>query len=205
MTTPATTSTPPTATRPPVPSTSVRVGAIAALIGSLAFISTVVSSQGLSPREAFLLPMGVIGSVVASVGMVVLIHGLPRHLVPVPRWVSSLVLAALAFTLALTWFDASAIVGIATATSDAQFDAIGASTGVTVLFVPKAVLGLTGFTSLAVRGFRAGLFGRGSAALVGLGGLAFALPPFPPGLALVSAGLLLATAGGGLRTLTSEG
>ena len=105
--------------------------------------------------------------------------------------------SARAVTLARTWFDATAIVGIASTTTDPVFDAIGSSAGVSALFVPKSVLGLVAFGSLAISGRRSGTLGRAGAALIGLGAVVYLLPPYPPGLVLVSIGLLVAARRGG--------
>lgn len=176
----------------PVPVTALRAAAVASLLGSLAFISTVVSAQGLSAREAFLLPVGVVGSGIAALGLSLLVWASSRVLVGVPAWVGAAVVAALCFTVAVAWFDATAIVGIAASTSDSGFDTIGSSAGLTALFVPKSVLGLVGFGALAVTGRRAGVLSRSSAVLFGVGAVAFALPPFPPGVVVVSVAFLLA-------------
>lgn len=172
---------------------AVRTGAAATLLGSLLFISTVAVTGDLSPRESFLVPLGVAGSAVAAAGLVVLIVFVPRLLRGLPLWVCAVLVGALAFTLALAWFDATAIVGVAGHTSDAVFDDIGASGGLVAFMAPKSVLGLVGFGALAWHGSRAGAFGRGTAVLFGLGALAFVLPPFPPGLVLVSIGLVAAS------------
>lgn len=192
-TSPTTTSSAPTSS----PTTAVRIGATATLLGSLAFISTVAAGGDLSARESFLLPVGIVGSAIATVGLAVLIWCLPAFLVGVQRRVVAMVGAALAFTLALTWFDATAIVGIASTTTDPVFDDIGSSAGVSALFVPKSVLGLVAFAALAIFGRRSGTLGRAGAALIGLGAVVFLLPPYPPGLVLVSIGLLVAARGTG--------
>lgn len=146
----------------------------------------------LGPPESFLLPAAVIGSGVAAVGLVLLLHFVPRLFATLPGWVLGLVVAALAATLVLAWFDATGVVGIATATDDAVFDEIGASAGLLALMAPKSVLGLVGFGALAVVGRRSGVLRTGAAALLGLGALVSLLPPYPPGLLLISAGLLVA-------------
>lgn len=170
----------------------VRVGGAATVLGSLAFVSTVVTGGDLSPRESFLVPTAVVGSGVAAVGLVLLIHFVPRLFATLPGWVLGLVVAALAATLVLAWFDATGVVGIATATTDPVFDDIGASVGLLALMAPKSVLGLIGFGALAVVGRRSGVLGTSAAVLLGLGALVSLLPPFPPGLLLISAGLLVA-------------
>jgi hypothetical protein len=138
-----------------------------------------------------------VGSAIATAGLALLIWCLPAFLLRVPRWVVALVGAALAFTLALRWFDATAIVGIASTTTDPVFDDIGSSAGVSALFVPKSVLGLVAFAALAISGRRSGTLGRAGAALIGLGAVVYLLPPYPPGLVLVSIGLLVAARRGG--------
>lgn len=178
----------------------VRIGAAATALGSLAFLSTVVTGGDLGPRESFLLPAGVVGSGIAAVGLVLLVHSVPRLFATLPGWVPGSVTAALAATLVLAWFDATAVVGIATATTDPVFDGIGASAGVLALMVPKAVLGPVAFGALAVVGRRRGVLGTGAAALIGLAAPVSVLPPFPPGLLVVSAGLLVA-AGDRARTV----
>lgn len=182
----------PQPTRRPPEAVGTELGAAATLLGSLAFISTVVSKDGLSSREAFLLPVGIAGCVVATVGLVLLLTWLPRFLHDLPGWVVGSVGAALAFTLVLTWFDATGVVAIASETDDATFDRIGSAAGTVALMAPKSLASLVGFGALAVTGLRAGLLGRGPAVLIGLGALASVLPPFPPGLVLVSLGLLVA-------------
>lgn len=186
------TSTPTTAHRRPdaVPS---QLGAVAALLGSLAFISTVIGKQGLSTREAFLLPAGILGSAVAAVGLAVLVVTLPRLLHGLPHWTVMIATAALALTLVVAWSDATTIPAIASATTDAVFDKIGASPWLVGLFAPKSVLGFVGFGAVAVASWRSGALGRGATVLIGLGAVAYLLPPFPPGLVLVSLGLLLTT------------
>lgn len=170
-----------------------QLGALAALLGSLAFISTVLGKEGLSTREAFLLPAGILGSAVAAVGLAVLVVTLPRLLQELPRWAVMTATTALAFTLVVAWSDATTVPAIASATTDPMFDQIGASPWLVGLFAPKSVLGFVGFGAVAVASWRSGALGRGATVLIGLGSVAYLLPPFPPGLVLVSLGLLLTT------------
>ena len=175
----------------PASPVAVQVGAAASLLGSLAFISTVLGKEGLTPRESFLLPVGVAGCVIASAGLVVLLGAVPALLAAFPRWVRALVSATLGFTLASAWFNATAVVAIATHTSDPVFDDIGASVALVAFMAPKAVLGLVAFGSLAALGLRRGLLSRPVAALFALAAVLSLLPPFPPALVVASAGLLL--------------
>jgi glucan phosphoethanolaminetransferase (alkaline phosphatase superfamily) len=188
---------PPTTNAPPVGPRSdaiwVQLGALAALLGSLAFIFTVLGKEGLSSREAFLIPTGIVGSAVATVGLAVLVATLPRLLKPLPQWAVMTATSALAFTLAVAWSDATTIPAIAATTTDATFDEIGTSWGLVALFAPKAVLGFIGFMSIAVTSWRMEVLSRGATVLIDLGAVAYLLPPFPPGLVLVSLGLLLAS------------
>jgi hypothetical protein len=170
---------------------AVQIGAAASLLGSLAFISTVLGKEGLTPRESFLLPLGVAGCVIASVGLALLVGVVPALLSAFPGWVRAVVSATLAFTLASAWFNATAVIGIATHTSDPVFDEIGASAALVAFMAPKALLGLVAFGALAMLGLRRRLLRRHVAAVFALAAVASLLPPFPPALVLASVGLLL--------------
>jgi len=178
--------------REPPSRVAVQVGAAASLLGSLAFISTVLGKEGLSARESFLLPVGVAGCVIASAGLAVLIAATPPLLSSFPGWVRGLVSATLGFTLASAWFNATAVVAIATTTDDRVFDEIGASTALVAFMAPKAILGLVAFGSLAALGLRRALLPKPAAGLFALAAVVSLLPPFPPALVLASVGLLLA-------------
>jgi hypothetical protein len=169
-----------------------QVGGAAALLGSLAYISTAAASQSLSPREAFLLPVGIAGCVVAALGLATLVVFLPRALTGLPGLPVGLATAALVFTLVVAWVQGTVVTGIASHTDDPVFDAIGSSTGLTVFFLPKVVLGFVGFGGLAVTGWRSGVLERRVCVLLGIGAALYLLPPFPPGLVVVSAALLTA-------------
>ena len=75
---------------------------------------------------------------------------------------------------------------------DDVFDKLNESSGLIVFMVPKSLLGLVGFGALAIAGLRSGALPKVAALLLGLGAIAFVLPPFPPGLVLISIGLILA-------------
>jgi hypothetical protein len=170
--------------------TGTQIGGAAALLGSLAYISTAVTSQNLSSREAFLLPVGITGCVVATFGVAVLVVFLPHAVGELPGVAVGLATTALVFTAVVAWVQGTVVVGIASHTEDSVFDDIGASAGLTVFFLPKALLGFIGFGALAVAGWRSRTFERRVAALLGIGAMLYLLPPYPPGLVVVSAALL---------------
>ncbi len=169
-----------------------QIGGVAALLGSLAFISTVASSGDLTPRESFLLPVSIAGCAVAAVGLALLIAFAPRLLDGLPRWAVVLSTAALVVAFAVAWAQATIVPALADLVTDDVFDKINESSGLIVFMIPKSILGLVGFGTLAIAGLRSGALPKAAAILLGLGALAFVLPPFPPGLVLISIGLILA-------------
>ena len=99
--------------------------------------------------------------------------------------------AGLLFTAAIAWFNGTRIVAVANGNTDAQFDDIGTSAWIVIMAAPKMILGLVGFLALAVTGWRDRSLSRPASILLALGALASLLPPFPPGVLLVSIGLIL--------------
>lgn len=168
-----------------------QVGAAAALLGSLAFISTVATSGDLSPRESFLTPVSIAGCGIAAIGLALLVIFTPRTLDALPRWAVVVASGALATAFALAWTQATLVPGLADLTTDALFDDINTSVGLAVFMAPKSLLGLVGFGALAISGLRSHALTKPAGILLGLGAIAFVLPPFPPGVVLVSLGLIL--------------
>ncbi len=166
----------------------VPAAALLAALGSLAYISTVAAGGDLSAREAFLLPVGVVGCVLSTVGCLGLALRLPVE-ITAPRWAVWSTAAALAFVMAQAWATATVVVGLAGQVDDVTFDAVGSSWGLTVFMLPKIPLGVVGLMGLAVVAWRVGP-SRGAAGLLALASLAFLLPPFPPGLLLACLGLI---------------
>lgn len=164
-------------------------GAVLGILGSLAFASVVVLDSDATDREAFATPTGIVGSATATLGAVLIVLALreaSRTSIP-----ATLATTGMVFTAAITWFDATAIVAIADHTTDGGFDDIGGSAWVLLFTAPKMVLCLVGFGALAIDGRRRGTMSTAASALLGVGALASVLPPFPPGLLLVSVGLLV--------------
>lgn len=166
------------------------VGSVIAALGALMYISVGVLQTGTS-REAFASPINIAGSIIAAIGIAIILQPLVRQRVLGPSWALTTASAGLLFTAAIAWFNGTGIVAVANGTADAQFDDIGASAWIVIMAGPKMILCLVGFLALAVTGWRDRSLSRAASVLLALGALASLLPPFPPGVLLVSVGLIL--------------
>ena len=166
-------------------------GSVIAALGALVFASVVVLQTGLTSREAFASPISIAGSIIATIGIAIILPALARQRGLGPSWAVTTASAGLLFAAADAWFVGTGIVAVANGTADAQFDDIGASAWIVIMAGPKMILCLVGFLALAVTGWRDRSLSRAASVLLPLGALASLLPPFPPGVLLVSVGLIL--------------
>ena len=165
-------------------------GSVFAALGALMYISVGVLQTGTS-REDFTSPINIAGSIIAAIGIAIILQALARQRAFGPSWALTTASAGLLFTAAIAWFNGTGIVAVANGTTDAQFDDIGTSAWIVIMAAPKMILGLVGFLALAVTGWRDRSLSRPASILLALGALASLLPPFPPGVLLVSIGLIL--------------
>jgi hypothetical protein len=165
-------------------------GSVIAALGALMYISVGVLQTGTS-REDFASPINIAGSIMVTIGIAFILQALARQRALGPSWAVTTASAGLLFTAAIAWFNGTGIVAVANGTTDAQFDDIGVSAWIVIMAAPKMILGLVGFLGLAVTGWRDRSLSRPASILLALGALASLLPPFPPGVLLVSIGLIL--------------
>ncbi len=168
----------------------VAAGSVIAALGALMYISVGVLQTGTS-REDFASPINIAGSIIATIGIAIILQALAGQRALGPSWAVTTASAGLLFTAAIAWFNGTGIVAVANGTTDAQFDDIGVSAWIVIMAAPKMILGLVGFLALAVTGWRDRSLSRPASILLALGALASLLPPFPPGVLLVSIGLIL--------------
>ena len=169
----------------------VAAGSVIAALGALMYISVGVLQTGTS-REDFASPINIAGSIIATIGIAIILQALARQRALGPSWAVTTASAGLLFTAAIAWFNGTGIVALANGTTtDAQFDDIGTSAWIVIMAAPKMILCLVGFLALAVTGWRNRSLSRAASILLALGALASLLPPFPPGVLLVSIGLIL--------------
>ena len=170
--------------------TALAVGSVLAVLGSVAYISL----NGGTPREAFSNPLGTVGGVIATVGVVVLALTLAKWRTTLPAWALMVAAAGLVIVAANAWFQATGIRAISDHTSDAEFERlIFEASWIIVMHVPKMVLGLVGFITLGVAGWRQRSLPRASCVLLVLAGVASLWPPYPPGVLLASIALFIAS------------
>ena len=165
-------------------------GSVIAALGALMYISVGVLQTGTS-REDFASPINIAGSIMVTIGIAFILQALARQRALGPSWAVTTASAGLLFTAAIAWFYGTGIVALANETTDAQFDDIGTSAWIVIMAAPKMILGLVGFLGLAVTGWRDRSLSRPASILLALGALASLLPPIPPGVLLVSIGLIL--------------
>jgi hypothetical protein len=164
------------------------VGSVLAALGSLGYIS--LNSID-SAREAFMHPVNVVSSMVATAGIVVLALALPRWRTSLPGWAVFTSAAGLVFTAAAAWFFATGIVAIGEHTDDELFDQIGTSGWSFAIWAPKVLLCLVGFAAFAISGWRSGAISRSACVAFGLAAVAALMPAFPPSVLLASLAFFL--------------
>ena len=136
----------------PQTGTTLAVGSVLAGLGSVGYIAMNFHSG--TPREVYALPLSAATSAIATLGLVILAIGVTRWRVALPAWARTVTAAGLIMTAATSWFFATGIVAFAEETDDKTFDEVGASTWIMVMALPKMLLCLVGFATLAVSGWR---------------------------------------------------
>ena len=164
------------------------VGSVLAALGSLGYISLNWMD---SSREAYTHPVGIVSSMVATTGIVVLALALARWRTSLPGWAVLTAAAGLVFTAAGAWFFATGIVAIGEFTDDDLFEEIGTHGWMVAMWIPKIVLCLIAFATLAITGWRSRTIPRAISVAFGIAAVASLMPVHPPGILLASLGLFL--------------
>jgi len=171
--------------------TALAVGSVLAGLGSVGYIAMNFHSG--TPREIYALPLSAATSAIATLGLVILGIGVVRWRVALPAWARTVTAAGLIMTAATSWFFATGIVAFAEETNDRTFDGVGASTWIMVMTLPKMLLCLIGFATLAVSGWRSRTLPRLASVALAVAALFSLIPPYPPGIVCAAAGLFLAS------------
>jgi Na+/melibiose symporter-like transporter len=173
-------------------STAFSVGAVLAIIGSLGFISL----NGLSPREAYAHPVGIVTCILSAIGCLVLAFALMRWRTTLPGWAVVTSAAGVFIAAANAYAQGTVIVAAATNTDNELFNKLFFESPWTLgSMAPKSLLCLVGFLALAIAGWRQRSIPRFAAALLGIAGIVSIWPPYPPGIILASIALFLISRG----------
>jgi hypothetical protein len=173
--------------------TTITAAGLAGAVACAAVIASWFLFADLSRAAATLEPLSVVGDLIAGAAFAVLAATLTSlsTTARLPR--IPLVLAALAcaFTAIAAWTSGTVLPHLAAHTTAAQYEQFGHTDfRLLLLDLPMIVLGIIGFVSLAVGGWRRRAMPRGASVLLILAGLATLMGDFPP--AGVLAGLALA-------------
>jgi hypothetical protein len=173
--------------------TIITAAGLAGAVACAAVIASWFLFANLTRADATLEPLSVVGGLIAGAAFAVLAATLPSLSATgrLPR--TPLVLAALAcaFLAIPAWTSGTVLPHLAAHTTAAQYEQLGhADFRLLLLDLPMIVLGIVGFISLAVAGWRRRAIPRGASVLLILAGLATLMGDFPP--AGVLAGLALA-------------
>ncbi|HMO53747.1 MAG TPA: hypothetical protein PJ994_04520 [Tepidiformaceae bacterium] len=167
-------------------------GTVLAAVGALGYVSVIIFGSDLSNRESFEAPVNLVGCIAATLGLMLAAVGMLHGGIPARPWITAVASAALFFAAANTWFFGTGILAVTGAVSNEQFDDVIATNGFLWMALPKMVLGLVGFVALGIHGWRSRTIPRIAGVFLVLGGFAFVVPPFPPGVILASIGLFIA-------------
>jgi hypothetical protein len=164
------------------------VGSVLAALGSLGYISLNWMD---SPREAYMHSVGIVSCMVATAGIVVLALAVARWRTSLPGWAVLTAAAGLVFTAAGAWFFATGIVAIGEYTDDDLFEEIGTHGWMVAIWIPKIILCLIAFATLAVAGWRSRAIPRAASVAFGIAAVASLMPVHPPGILLASLAFFL--------------
>ena len=159
------------------------VGSVLAVLGSLGYVSLNWID---SPREAFIHPVGIVSCMVATIGIVVLALTVARWRTTLPDWAVLTAAAGLVFTAVGAWFSGTGTVAIGEFTDDDLFEDIGTHGWMIAMWIPKMVLCLVAFATLAVAGWRSRAIPRAACGAFGLAAVASLMPVHPPGILLAA-------------------
>lgn len=178
-------------------STALSVGAVFTTLGSLGYISM----NGLPPREAYIHPVNIVSSIVATIGILILSLALMRWRTALPGWAVITSAAGVWFAGATAVGDWTRAVAAATNTDNELYETLFfESPWIIAGQVPKSLLCLVGFLGLAISGWRQRSIPRSAAIVLGVAGVISIWPPYPPGLILASLALfIIARAGASSR------
>lgn len=163
--------------------TAVTAAALVGALGSAGYIAGLFLLSGLSDAEAQRAPITIVECLLAGLAYVAVAVTLPglAGVTRLPRWALSLAAAACAFLAVQAWGFGTLIANLATVLPQDVFEDAGTETFLMTLFLlPSMLLGLVGFVSLAVVGWRRKAMSRGACVLLVLAGLVALLGPFPP-------------------------
>lgn len=170
---------------------AVMAGSILAFLGAISIFTWSFLNWDDSPRQVITGGGGILGCALATVGGVLLVLALPRILEGLAPWAILATAAGLVFVVVDAWFNGTVAVGVAKNIDDATYDTIYQSGWAFTFSLPKMLLCLTGFTGLAISGWRSGLISRPLAILLIVAGIASLVPPFMPGMLLASIAFFL--------------
>lgn len=171
-------------------STMLAVGSVLSALGCVAFMT----QNGAEPRESYATALNTATGTIATLGSVTLLLTLARWRSTLPAWAQLSAAGNLVFVSAAAWFQGTGIRAISDHTSNEEFKRLMfEAPWLLVMTVPAMVLGLVGFVALGVAGWRQRSLPRTASALLILGGVASALPVYPPGLLIVSVALFIAS------------
>lgn len=169
-------------------SLTLSVGAVLMGAGSVGYMAM----NAEAPREGFVHPLGILTSAVTAVGCMIVGLALARWRAGPPRWAVLASAAGIWFAGAVAWGQATFVVAAGTGIDNEQFDDLFfQSPWVLGGMAPKSLLCLLGFLGLAVAGWRRRVLPRSAAAGFGLAAILSIWPPYPPGLVVASASLVV--------------
>jgi hypothetical protein len=167
-------------------------GSLLSIIGSAGYAATVIVDSDASAREAFAAPINIVSCFLVTAGLLMILYAFARGRIHGPGWAIVVSATGLFFAAAMTWFFSTGIVAVSQVTTDQQFDDIGNSAWNIMMAAPKMLLCFVGFGAVAISNWKSRSMPRSASAFLGVGALASLLPPFPPGVLLISIGLLIA-------------
>jgi hypothetical protein len=168
------------------------VGAVLAILGSLGFIYM----NSYPPREAYAHPVNIVACVLAAIGCLVLSFALMRWRTALPGLAVVSSAAGVFFAAASAYDQGTAFVAVATKTDDALFEELFfGDLWVLGGMLPKVLLCLVGFLTLAIVGWRRRSIPRVAAVILAVAAIVSIWPPFPPGIILASIAFFIISRG----------
>jgi hypothetical protein len=171
--------------------TAVVAGSVLGVLGALTALGWALSNPDDPAREIVTGPGQVIGCFAAAIGCTILLLALPRVLRGLSPWAVGTTVAAIAFVLVDAWYAGTTAVAVANGVDEAAYDSIYESGWVFAFYLPKMLLGLLGFSGLAMSGKRTSLVSTPLCVLLVVAGLASLVPPFMPGMIVGGVALAL--------------
>jgi len=175
--------------------TAIAVGCVLSGIGAAAYMGSIAFDPGLSPREWASTTFSTALGAVTTLGVVILALALARWRTTLPTWALLGAAAALVIVAANAWFYATGIRAVSDHTADQEFERLmfNAPWLLIGMSLPRMILGLVSFITLAVVGWRQRSLPRSSCAVLVLAGLFSLWPMYPPQLLLASIAFFIAS------------